>query len=70
MESLKRLLSVEETATYLSISPRTIYNRIAPKSKNPFPIRPKRLMKKRVVFDIRDVDAYVDSLNSKSSDEL
>ncbi len=47
----KRLLSVEETASYLGISARTIYNRVAPKSKNPFPVRPKRIGK-LVRFDI------------------
>jgi len=58
----KRLLSVEAAASYLSISPRTIYNGIAPNSKKPFPIRAKR-MGKRVLFDIRDLDAYADALN-------
>jgi predicted DNA-binding transcriptional regulator AlpA len=59
----KRLLSVEETAAYLSISKRSIYNGIAPKSKAPFPIKPKR-WGKRVLFDVRDIDRYVDSLGS------
>jgi predicted DNA-binding transcriptional regulator AlpA len=62
----KRLLSVEETAVYLSLSPRTIYNGIAPKSKIPFPIKPKR-WGKRVLFDIKDIDRYVDSLDSISN---
>ena len=57
----KRLLSVEETASYLGLSPRTIYNGIAPKSKNPFPIKPKRIGK-LVRFDIRDLDTFVESL--------
>ena len=57
----KRLLSVEETALYLGLSSRTIYNAIAPKSKNPFPIKPRR-WGKRVMFDVRDLDRYVDSM--------
>lgn len=57
----KRLLSVEETAEYLGLSPRTIYNAVARKSKRPFPIKPKRLGK-LVKFDRKDVDAYIDSL--------
>lgn len=57
----KRLLSVEETAQYLGISPRTIYNAVAPKSKNPFPVKPKRIGK-LVKFDIRDLEAYVEAL--------
>jgi len=58
----KRLLSVEEVAIYLGLSPRTIYNAIAPKSKKPFPVKPKRIGK-LVRFDIRDLDRYVDTLD-------
>ena len=57
----KRLLNILETAVYLGLSPRTIYNGIAPKSKTPFPVRPKRYGK-RVLFDIRDLDRFADSL--------
>ena len=64
----KRLLTVEEAAFYLSISPRTLYDRVAPKSKRPFPVKPKR-MGKLVRFDIRDLDGYVDSLDSQSNGE-
>ena len=37
-----RWLNVEETAFYLNLSPRTLYNRISRKSKNPFPVKPKK----------------------------
>ena len=57
----KRLLSVEEAAAYLGLSPRTIYNGVAPKSKKPFPVKPKRVGK-LVKFDIRDLERYVESL--------
>jgi len=57
----KRLLSVEETAIYLGLSPRTIYNAVARKSKKPFPVKPKRIGK-LVKFDIRDLEQYVESL--------
>ena len=57
----KRLLSVEETAAYLGISDRTIYNRICRKAKKRFPIKPKRIGK-RILFDINEIDQYVDSL--------
>ena len=57
----KRLLSVEETAGYLGISPRTLYNRVAPKSKSPFPVKPKRIGK-LVKFDINDLDQYIETL--------
>jgi len=59
--SSKRLLSILETAVYLGLSPRTLYNGIAPKSRNPFPVKPKRIGK-LVRFDIRDLDRYVDLL--------
>lgn len=57
----KRLLSVEETAKYLCLSPRTLYNMVAPRSKKPFPVKPKRVGK-LVRFDIRDLEEYVGSL--------
>jgi len=57
----KRLLNVVETAAYLNVSPRTIYNGIARKSTKPFPVRCKRIGSKPL-FDIRDLEAYVDSL--------
>jgi excisionase family DNA binding protein len=55
----KRLLSVDEAAAYLGLAPRTIYNAIAPKSRNPFPVRPVRIGKLRK-FDIRDLDRFID----------
>lgn len=57
----RRLLSVGEAATYLGLSPRTLYNGVAPQSKSPFPVRAKRIGK-LVRFDIKDLDRYVDSL--------
>jgi predicted DNA-binding transcriptional regulator AlpA len=59
--TFKRLLSIEEASIYLGLSPRTLYNRVAPGSKNPFPVRPKRLGKS-VRFDVRDLDRFVESL--------
>jgi excisionase family DNA binding protein len=57
----KRLLSVEEAARYLGLSPRTIYNAVARKSKRPFPVRVRRIGK-LVKFDIKDLEKYVESL--------
>jgi excisionase family DNA binding protein len=48
----KRLLSVDEAAAYLGLAPRTIYNAIAPKSRNPFPVRPVRIGKLRKFAEI------------------
>lgn len=66
--SFKRLLTVEETGIYLGLSPRTIYTRIAPKSKNPFPVRPKHLGR-AVRFDIHDLDRFVKNLESVYPEE-
>ena len=57
----KRLLTVQEAAGYLRISPKTLYNGVAPRSKNPFPIKVKRIGK-LVRFDIRELNRYIDSL--------
>ena len=56
-----RLLDVNDTAEYLNISPKTIRNRLSNK-ENPFPVCPKRFGK-RVLFDIKDLDRYVDEMN-------
>jgi excisionase family DNA binding protein len=57
----KRLLSVKETAAYLGISERTIYNQIHRRAKKKFPVKPKRIGK-LVKFDIRDLESFIDSL--------
>ncbi len=56
-----RLLSVEETAKYLGISPRTIYNQTGRKAKIKFPVKPKKVGK-LLKFDLRELDAYIESL--------
>jgi len=57
----KRLLSVEETARYLGLSPRTVYNGLTKNSKKPFPVRHKKLGK-LIKFELKDVDAYLNKL--------
>ena len=57
----KRLLSVEETEEYLGIAPQTLYNRIGWRSRNPFPLKPKRVGR-LVKFDREELDAHVASL--------
>jgi hypothetical protein len=56
-----RLLGVEQAAAYLSLSPKTIRNGLARDAERPFPVKPKRFGR-RVLFDIRDLDAYVDAM--------
>lgn len=57
----KRWLSVEEVAEYLGMSPKTVYNKIGPNAKDPFPI-PSKKFGKFVRFDLRAVDEYMESL--------
>ena len=57
----KRLFSPEETACYLNLSIRTIYNRISKNAKNPFPFKVRRIGR-LPKFDIHDLEIYVDSL--------
>ncbi len=57
----KRLLNIEETANFLGISVRTIYNQIGRKAKKKFPVKAKRIGR-RILFDIRELESYVDSL--------
>jgi excisionase family DNA binding protein len=63
----KRLLNVKEVATYLGLSSQTISNGISRNARTPFPIKPKRVGK-LVRFDIRDLDKWVDSLDTQSSE--
>lgn len=60
-EIRNRLLSVKQTAKYLGISPRSIYNQIGRKAKQKFPVRAKR-HGRLVKFDLRDLEKYVESL--------
>jgi excisionase family DNA binding protein len=56
-----RLLCIDDAGEYLNISPKTIRNRLSDKN-NPFPVRPKRFGK-RVLFDRKDLDRYVDKMH-------
>jgi len=59
-----RLLSVEQTAKYLSLAPKTLRNRLGPKAPSPFPVRPKKIGG-RVLFDIKDLNAFIDQLTDE-----
>lgn len=61
IEILPRMLSIDQTARYLGLASKTIRNRIGPKAKVPFPIKPKRIGG-RVLFDLRELDRYLDGL--------
>jgi len=59
-----RLLGIVETANYLGIAPKTLRNRLGPRAEHPFPVKPKRIGK-RVLFDVKALDAFVDSLDTQ-----
>lgn len=59
--SKRRLLSLRDTAEYLGVSLRTLYNRCGKKSRNPLPFPVKRVGKS-VRVDIHDLEKYVESL--------
>ena len=55
----KRLLTVPETAEYMGIAKKTLYDRTGPASKKPFPIKPKRIGGS-VRFDRLELDRWID----------
>jgi predicted DNA-binding transcriptional regulator AlpA len=61
----QRLLTVEETSSYLGISPHSIYNAVSPKSAKEFPVKPLRLGR-AIRFDVRDLDTYIEGLKNGS----
>ena len=56
-----KLITVQQLAERLNISPQTIYNGIAKDAKNPFPIRAVRI-RRLVRFKEQDVTDYINSL--------
>jgi predicted DNA-binding transcriptional regulator AlpA len=54
----KRMLNTEELACYIGLSPQTIRNKF---HAGDFPIPAKRIFR-RVLWDIKDVDQYLDRL--------
>ncbi len=56
-----RMLSIDEAAGYIGLAAKTIRNRIGQKAEKPFPVKPKRIGG-RVLFDIKDLDKYLDAL--------
>ena len=54
----KRLMSVQDLAQYLGMSPWTVRAKIR---KNEFPFKPRRLGR-FLKFDIQEVDRYINNL--------
>jgi predicted DNA-binding transcriptional regulator AlpA len=58
----KRLLvSVEEAATMLGLSPKTLRNRLGPKAEREFPVKPVHIGR-RVLFKVADLQEFVEAL--------
>ena len=62
VDFLPRLLGVADAARYLGISAKTIRNRLGPRAKVPFPVKPNRIGRK-VLFEREDLDAFADGLS-------
>ena len=62
----KRLYSAKEAACYLGLAPQTIYNQTGRKASHKFPIPFKRIGK-MIRFDKKDLDRWVDSLDTTSN---
>jgi predicted DNA-binding transcriptional regulator AlpA len=60
----RRLLNINETATYLGISARTIRNTTGRKAVRHFPIKPVRLGG-RVLFRQEDLDRFIDEMGTE-----
>ena len=56
-----RLVSTADAAKYCGLAPKTLRNRLGPKSQNPFPVRP-RYYGGNPLFDVAELDAFLDSL--------
>jgi hypothetical protein len=62
----KRLYTVEETARYLGLSPKTIRNGLGPRASKAFPVRPVRVAG-RVLFRVEDLQNFIDRLEPEST---
>ena len=57
----KRLLTVEEAATYLGLSPKTVRNGIGAGAKKAFPVKSVKLGGRRL-FRKEDLDGFIDGM--------
>jgi hypothetical protein len=58
-----KLMDIELSAKYLSISAKTIRNGTGRRSEQPFPVKPRRFGR-RVLFRKEDLDRFADNLPS------
>lgn len=60
---VKRLLTVDETAHYLGLAPKSIRNGLGPKAVKPFPIKSVKVAG-RVLFRREDLESFCDGLGA------
>jgi len=58
---IPRMLTVSQAARYIGLSKRTLYDRLAPSAKKPFPINGKRIGG-ALRIDRKELDDYLDSI--------
>ena len=61
LKNVSALLTINEVAEILQISPRSIYNQVRKKADKQFPIRVRRVGK-LIRFDRKDVEKYIADL--------
>ena len=64
-----KLLTIELAAQYLGLAPKTIRNRLGPKAKEPFPVKPRRLGRGKIVFLREDLDKFAVNLPIESYED-
>ena len=57
-----KLLTVEMAAEYIGLAPKTLRNRLGRRAKEPFPVKPRRQGRGKIVFLREDLDKYAANL--------
>ena len=57
-----RLLTIDMAAEYIGLAPKTLRNRLGRKAKEPFPVKPRRQGRGKIVFLRDDLDKYAAEL--------
>ncbi len=62
MQEVKpRALSVKDAAEYMGLAPKTLRNRLGPRAKDPFPVKP-RYFGSKPLFLREELDAFLEGL--------
>jgi predicted DNA-binding transcriptional regulator AlpA len=60
----RRMLGVNDVASYLGLSPRTIYNMISGKNRETCPIPKPKKIGSRLLWDVVELDKFIDKLQA------